>query len=59
MNMKTKVKKESELHDHGRVDLNINYQLKESKMITILSGTSQCGIHLLTAADRKTKHAQM
>lgn len=37
-NQKTKVKKASE---------ELNYQLKESKVITMLSGTSHCGIHPL------------
>lgn len=47
-NQKTKVKKApEELNDCGRVVLTINYQLKESKVITMLSGTSHCGIHLL------------
>lgn len=58
-NQKTKVKKASEeLNDHGRKDVSINNQLKDIKVITMLSGTSQCGINQRVAV-RETKHAQM
>lgn len=40
-NQKTKVKKApEELNDHGRKDISINNQLKDIKMMTMLSGTS-------------------
>lgn len=58
-NQKTKVKKASEeLSDHGRKDVSINNQLKDIKVITMLSGTSQGGINQSVAV-RETKHAQM